>query len=43
MKTWHNKSSFYANIANDNKINKKIPVNKLKKLFNFSYHTEKLI
>ena len=42
MKTWHNKSSFYANVSNDNKINKKIPVNKLKKLFNFSYHTKKI-
>ena len=42
MQSWHNKTSFYANIANDNKINKKIPVNKLKKLFNFSYHTKKI-
>ena len=42
MRSWNNKSSFYENIANDNKINKKIPVNKLKKLFNFSYHTKKI-
>jgi len=42
MRTWDNNSSFYENIANDEKINKKIPVNKLKKLFDFSYHTKKI-
>ena len=42
MKTWDNGSSFYENIANDSKINKKIPVNKLKKLFDFSYHTKRI-
>ena len=42
MKSWNNKSSFYENISNDNKISKKIPVNKLKKLFNFSYHTKRI-
>ena len=42
MRSWNNKSSFYENIANDNKINKKIPVSKLKKLFNFSYHTKRI-
>ena len=42
MKSWNNKTSFYENISNDNKISKKIPVNKLKKLFNFSYHTRKI-
>jgi len=42
MQSWNNSSSFYKNIANDNKINKKIPVNKLKKLFNFSYHTKRI-
>ena len=42
MQSWNNNSSFYKNIANDNKINKKIPVNKLKKLFNFSYHTKRI-
>jgi len=42
MHSWNNKSSFYENMANDNKINKKIPVNKLKKLFNFSYHTKRI-
>ncbi|MFL2889591.1 MAG: adenylosuccinate lyase [Pelagibacteraceae bacterium] len=42
MISWNNNSSFYENILNDNKINKKIPVNKLKKLFDFSYHTKKI-
>ena len=42
MRSWNNKSSFYGNIANDKKIAKKIPVNKLKKLFDFSYHTKKI-
>ena len=42
MRTWDNNSSFFANIANDKTINKKIPVNKLKKLFDFSYHTKKI-
>ena len=35
-------TSFYENIINDPKINKKIPVNKIKKLFNFSYHTKRI-
>ena len=42
MQTWNSKSSFYENLSNDNKINKKIPVNKLKKLFDFSYHTKRI-
>jgi adenylosuccinate lyase len=42
MSSWRNNSSFYENIANDSKINKKIPVNKLKKLFDFSYHTKRI-
>ena len=42
MQSWNKKSSFYKNISNDNKISKKIPVNKLKKLFNFSYHTKRI-
>jgi adenylosuccinate lyase len=42
MQSWNNGSSFYSNIANDTKINKKIPVNKLKKLFDFSYHTKRI-
>jgi len=42
MHSWNNKTSFYENISNDPKIYKKLPVNKLKKLFNFSYHTKKI-
>ena len=42
MQSWNNGSSFYKNIANDPKINKKLPVNKLKKLFDFSYHTKRI-
>ena len=42
MKSWNNNSSFYKNIVTDKKITNKIPVNKLKKLFNFSYHTKKI-
>ncbi len=42
MKTWKNDSSFFNNIVSDKKITNKIPVNKLKKLFNFSYHTKKI-
>ena len=42
MRSWNNKSEFLENIINDNIINKKIPVNKLKKLFDFSYHTKKI-
>ena len=42
MKSWNDKSPFYENIINDKKITAKIPVNKIKKLFNFSYHTKKI-
>ena len=42
MKSWNDKSPFYKNIINDKRITKKIPVNKLKKLFDFSYHTKKI-
>ena len=42
MKSWKENSSFLANILLDKKITDKIPVNKLKKLFNFSYHTKKI-
>ena len=42
MRSWRENSSFYANIISDKKITKKIPVNKLKKLFNFSYHMKKI-
>ena len=42
LKSWKENSTFYANIISDKKITKKISVNKLKKLFNFSYHTKKI-
>ena len=42
MHSWNNGSSFYNNIANDPKINKKLPANKLKTIFNFSYHTKRI-
>ena len=42
MKSWNDNSPFYENITNDKKITNKIPVNKLKKLFDFSYHTKKI-
>jgi len=42
MQAWKENSSFYNKIASDKKITNKIPVNKLKKLFNFSYHTKKI-
>ncbi len=42
MKSWNENSSFFSNIINNKKITNKIPVNKLKKLFNFSYHTKKI-
>jgi adenylosuccinate lyase len=42
MKSWNNGSSFYENIVNDPKINKKLSTNKLKKLFDFSYHTKRI-
>ncbi|MDC0449687.1 adenylosuccinate lyase [Pelagibacteraceae bacterium] len=42
MNSWNNGTSFYENVVNDPKINKKISVNKLKKLFDFSYHTKKI-
>ena len=42
MKSWKENSSFLSNILLDKKIISKIPVNKLKKLFDFSYHTKKI-
>jgi adenylosuccinate lyase len=42
MQSWNNGSSFFQNVANDPKISKKIPINKLKKLFDFSYHTKRI-
>ena len=43
MITWKNNSSFLDNLTKDQRIIKKIPVNKLKKLFDLSYHSKKLI
>ena len=42
MQAWEENSSFYEKIVSDKKITNKIPVNKLKKLFDFSYHTKKI-
>ena len=42
MAAWKESSSFYSKIVSDKKITNKIPVNKLKNLFNFSYHTKKI-
>ena len=42
LNSWKNNSSFYTSVISDKKITSKIPVNKLKKLFNFSYHTKKI-
>ena len=42
MSAWQGKSSFLDNIVSDKKIIDKIPVNKIKKLFDFSYHTKKI-
>jgi len=42
MKAWNENSSFYEKIVSDKKITNKIPVNKLKKLFDFGYHTKKI-
>ena len=42
MQSWKKNTSFYNNIISDKKIINKIPVNKLKKLFDFGYHTKKI-
>ena len=42
MKAWKNNSTFLSNIISDKEIINKIPVNKIKKLFNFGYHTKKI-
>ena len=42
MLTWKNNSSFFENLSKDPKILKKIPVNKLKKLFDLGYHSKKI-
>jgi len=42
MQAWKENSSFYDEIISDSQIIKKIPVNKIKKLFDFGYHTKKI-
>jgi adenylosuccinate lyase len=42
MHSWDKGTSFYENLLNDPQINKKLPVNKLKDLFDFSYHTKRI-
>ena len=42
LNAWKENASFYNKILSDKKINNKISVNKLKKLFDFSYHTKKI-
>ena len=42
MNSWNEGTSFFENLLNDPKINKKLSVNKLKKLFDFSYHTKRI-
>jgi adenylosuccinate lyase len=42
MQAWADNSSFYDKVVSDKKITNKIPVNKLKKLFDFGYHTKKI-
>jgi len=42
MQAWRENSSFYDKIISDKKITNKIPVNKIKKLFDFSYHSKKI-
>jgi adenylosuccinate lyase len=42
MQAWKENSSFYSKIISDKKITDKISVNKLKKLFDFGYHTKKI-
>ena len=42
MQAWKENSSFYNKIISNKKITNKISVNKLKKLFDFGYHTKKI-
>ena len=42
IKSLENNTSFYESLAKDPVITKKIPVNTLKKLFDFGYHTRKI-
>ena len=42
MTTWKKNTSFLENLMKDQRIIKKIPVNKLKKLFDLGYHSKKI-
>ena len=42
MNSWKNNTSFFQNLIKDQRIIKKIPVNKLKKLFDLGYHSKKI-
>jgi len=42
MTSWKNNTSFLENLIKDQRITKKIPVNKLKNLFDLGYHTKKI-
>ena len=42
MASWKEKTSFLDKIISDKNVITKIPVNKLRKLFNFTYHTKKI-
>ena len=42
IKAWNNQATFLEVLLKDKSVSKKIPVNKLKQLFNFSYHTKKI-
>ncbi len=42
MKSLENNTSFYDSLFKNKEIVSKIPVNSLKKLFNFNYHTRKI-
>ena len=42
MKAWNNQTTFLEVLLKDKNVSKKIPVNKLRQLFNFSYHTKKI-
>ncbi len=42
MTTWKNNTSFLDNLTKDQRITKKIPVNKLRKLFDLGYHSKKI-
>ena len=42
LQSWKNNTDFLKNLENNKLITDKIPVNKLRDLFNFSYHAKKI-